>query len=166
VRHKVYGKHLGRNKNERTALFRNLVQALLLEEKIETTESKAKAIKGLVDKVINQAKTPTTRRLVSQFVQNKKAYEKLVNDLVPRLGNRVSGYTSIVRVGKRLGDNAMIVQMSLLAEEKKAVESSRGKTEDKKEEKKTTKKEAEIKVKETAKKTEKREEKPKKGGKK
>lgn len=96
------------------------MQSLFIEEKIETTEAKAKAIKGLVDKIINQAKSPTSKTLVTQFIQNDKAYTKLVNELLPRLNSRTSGYTSVVRVGRRLGDSAPVVQMSLLVEEKVA----------------------------------------------
>lgn len=116
MRHRVYGKILGRNKNERTALFKNLVQALIQSEKIETTEAKAKAIKSLVDKLISQAKSANTKRLVSQFLVKKEIQEKLFKNIVPRLKNRTSGFTSIVRVGKRLGDGAMMVQMRLLVE--------------------------------------------------
>jgi large subunit ribosomal protein L17 len=119
VKHRVYGKILGRNRNKRAALFRNLVQSLILAEKIQTTEAKAKAVKGLVDKIINQAKSPTTRRLVSQFLVRKEPFEKLVKDLVPRLKSRSSGYSSIVKIGRRLGDRAMMVQMKLLTEEAK-----------------------------------------------
>lgn len=119
MRHKVYGKHLGRNKNERTALFKNLVQSLILSESIETTEAKAKAIKGLIDKIITQAKSPSTRRLVSQFLVSKKTQDKLIKEILPRLSTRTSGYTSTVRMAKRLGDNALIVKMSLILEEPK-----------------------------------------------
>lgn len=117
MRHKVYGKHLGRDANARTALFRNLVQSLFLEEKIVTSEAKAKAIKGTVDKLINQAKSPSTRRLVNQFVTHKKTQEKLIKELLPRLKNRNSGYTSIIRLGRRMGDNTAMVQVSLILEE-------------------------------------------------
>lgn len=116
MRHSVYGKKLSRDKNQRTALFRALVSSLILSESIQTTEAKAKAIKGLVDKVINQAKSANTKHLVGQFFTQSKITNKL-NDLIPRLSNRTSGYTSIVRVGKRLGDGAMVVQMRLLVEE-------------------------------------------------
>jgi large subunit ribosomal protein L17 len=119
VRHNVYGKKLGRNKNERSGLFKNLVQSLLTFEKIETTQAKAKAIKGLVDKIINQAKTPSTRRLVSQFLVDKKTQEKLINEVLPRLQTRNSGYTSTIKVGRRLGDGAMMVQIKLLLEDAK-----------------------------------------------
>ena len=114
MRHRVYGKKLGRTRNERTALFKNLVQSLIISGSIETTEVKAKSIKGLVDKLVNQAKTPATRRLVSQFLTNKKFSEELIKNIAPRLRTRNSGYTSVVRVGKRLGDSSMIVRMSLL----------------------------------------------------
>jgi large subunit ribosomal protein L17 len=116
VRHRVYGRILGRTKNERTTLFKGLVRSLILWEKIETTEAKAKAIKGLIDKLINQAKSPTTRRLISQFLVEKPIQEKLVKDIAPRLKNRTSGYVSITRLGKRLGDGGVLVQMRLLTE--------------------------------------------------
>lgn len=121
MRHNVYGAHLGRNKNQRTALFKGLVQSLILSESIQTTESKAKAVKGLVDKIINQAKDTSTRRLVSQFLATKSTQDKLVKDLLPRLKDRTSGYTSVVKMGMRQGDGAMIVKMSLLLTETKKV---------------------------------------------
>lgn len=117
MRHRVYGKHLGRDRNQRSALFKNLVRSLILWEKIETTESKAKAVKGFVDKLINAAKSPDTRRLISQFLIDKKTQEKLIKELVPKLFGRTSGYTSITRLGQRMGDGAMMVQMRLLVEE-------------------------------------------------
>lgn len=111
MRHKVYGnKHL---------LFRNLVRSLFIFETIKTTQAKAKSVKGLVDKIISQAKSPATRFLVSRFISDKKIEEKLVKEILPRLKGRSSGFTSIVRIGKRLGDGAMLVQMSLLAEKAK-----------------------------------------------
>lgn len=121
MRHKVYGKHLGRDIGKRKALFKNLVRSLIISETIQTTESKAKAIKGLVDKIINQAKSPNTKKTAAQFLSKKDVEEKLFKNLVPRLMNRMSGYTSIVRVGRRLGDGAMIVQMRLLLKEEQKV---------------------------------------------
>lgn len=117
MRHKVYGKKLGRDKNQRDSLFKSLVQSLILSESIETTQVKAKAVKGLVDKIINQAKSPSTRRLVSQFLINKKVQDRLIKDLLPRLKARNSGYTSLVKMGRRLGDNSMVVKMSLILED-------------------------------------------------
>jgi len=114
VRHRVYGKHLNRDKNERTALFKNLVQSLILFEQIQTTQAKAKAISGLVDKLVNQAKTPQAAKLFDQFSNQKKIGEKLIKEIAPRFTDRSSGYTSIVKLGKRLGDGAMLVRMSFV----------------------------------------------------
>jgi large subunit ribosomal protein L17 len=119
VKHKVYGKHLSRDKNQRVALFKSLVGALILHGSIVTTQTKAKAIKGLVDKIISQAKSKNTQRLVSQFLINKDIQEKLFKEIVPSVKNRTSGYTTIVKLGNRPGDNAMKVRMSLLVEEAK-----------------------------------------------
>jgi large subunit ribosomal protein L17 len=100
VRHRIYGKHLGRNKNERQRLFTSLVRSLLLHGTIQTSLAKAKAISPLVDKIINSTK------------KNPNAY-----------GGRTSGYTSIVKLGRRLGDQTMMVRMSLIgAEELKPIE--------------------------------------------
>lgn len=129
MRHKVYGRHLGRDKNARVALFKNLVRSLILEEEITTSVPKAKAVKGLVDKIINQAKTPTTRKLVSQFLTDQKALDKLIKEIAPKLSDRKSGYTSLVRVGQRLGDGTTLVKMSFV--EGKKVTQKEEKTETK-----------------------------------
>lgn len=117
MRHNVYGRHLGRTKNQRTSLFRNLVGALILNGSIETTEAKAKAIKGLVDKIINQAKNKNSQRLVSQFLVHKNIQEKLFKEIIPVTKDRNSGFTSIVKLGQRLGDNTMKVRMSIISDE-------------------------------------------------
>lgn len=118
MRHRVYGKHLSRSKNERTALFKGLVRALFLNEQIQTTQAKANAIKGLVDKLITQVKGDGPKTLVNQYVSDKLVGEKLITDLAPRLSGRVSGYTSIVKLGVRPGDGAMMVLMKLLVAQK------------------------------------------------
>lgn len=123
MRHRVYGKKLGRNKDERDVLFKSLVQSLFTYGTIQTSEAKAKAIKGLVDKIINLAKSKNTQRLIQSFLSNKLLQERLIKEIAPKMQNRVSGYTSLVRMGRRLGDDTMIVRMSLIgAEEMKPVE--------------------------------------------
>ena len=117
MRHKLYGKKLGRNKDERTALFKSLVQELFLHGTITTTESKAKAVKGLVDKIINLAKSKNTQRLLQAYFSNKLLLERLIKEIAPKMENRTSGYTSLLRMGKRLGDQAMMVTMSLIGME-------------------------------------------------
>lgn len=116
MRHRVYGKHLGRDKDQRTALFKSLVRSLILEESIKTTQPKAKAVKGLVDKIITQAKSETSKRLVSQFLVHKNVQDKLTKEILPRVKSRTSGYTSMVKLGPRLGDGAMMVKVSLILE--------------------------------------------------
>ncbi len=117
MRHRVYGKKLGRTKNERTALFKSLVQELFLHGTITTSETKAKAIKGLVDKIINLAKSKTSERLLQSYFVNPKLQERLVKEIVPKLENRVSGYTNLIRLGTREGDRTTLVKMSVIGSE-------------------------------------------------
>lgn len=117
MRHRVYGKKLSRNKNERTALFKGLVQQLVLHGTITTSESKAKAIKGLVDKIINLAKSKNSQRLLQAYFTNKVLQERLVKEIVPKLEDRVSGYTSMIRTGVREGDRSTLVRMSIIGNE-------------------------------------------------
>ena len=122
MRHRVYGKHLGRNKDERRNLFKGLLRLLLTHGTIQTSETKAKAIKGLVDKIINLAKDKKEARLQS-FLTDKNLRDRLIKEIVPLLGGRTSGYTSMVRMGTRLGDQTTMVRMSLIgAEELKSLE--------------------------------------------
>lgn len=123
MRHRVYGKHLGRNKDERKTLFKGLIYSLISFGTIQTSETKAKAIKGLVDKVINLAKGKNTKNQLQSSISDKSLRERLVNDILPKLGNRTSGYTSMMRMGTRSGDQTMMVKMSLIgAEELKPIE--------------------------------------------
>lgn len=123
MRHRIYGKHLGRDKDTRKTLFKGLVQALLTHGTIETSEAKAKSIKGLVDKVINLAKAKNSQLHLQSFLSDKNTRERLIKEVVPKLGNKTSGYTSLVKMGRRLGDQTMIVKMSLIgAEELKPIE--------------------------------------------
>ncbi len=116
MRHRVYGKHLGRDFNERKALFKSLISSLLNYGTIQTTQSKAKAVKGLVDKVVNLAKDKKTQPFLQQYITNKALRDRLIG-LTSSLKDRNSGYTTLVRLGTRLGDNAMMVRMSLINNE-------------------------------------------------
>lgn len=117
MRHRVYGSQLGRNKDERSRLFKALLQVLFTYGTIETSQEKGKAIKGLVDKVINLAKNKNTSRLVKSYINNKDLENRLIKEIVPKLGTRSSGYTSMVRLGTRMGDQTMMVRMSLIGAE-------------------------------------------------
>ncbi len=108
----VYGKKFGRDTNERRALFKGLMSSLVLNERIQTTEAKAKAIKSSTEKAVTRAKKSgdIARRLLGDMF-NSAAMDKLINDIAPRFKNRNGGYTRIIRVGRRFGDNAMEVVM-------------------------------------------------------
>jgi len=113
----VYGKHLGRDKDERRNLFKGLVQSLFTYGTIQTSEAKAKAIKALVDKVVNLAKDKNKKHLLAAYLVNKDLLNRLVSEIVPKLDGRTSGYTSLVRLGARFGDQTMMVKMSLIGAE-------------------------------------------------
>jgi len=121
MRHRVKGKKLGRDSGQRKALFKNLINALILREEIETTESKAKAVKGLVDKLITRGKTGTlhARRLIAAFLADKQAVNKLVDEIAPRFKTRPGGFTRMIRLGRRRGDDAMMVKLELVEKKEK-----------------------------------------------
>lgn len=117
MRHRVKAKHLNRDTNSRKALFKSLVTALIQKGEIETTEPKAKAIKGLVDKLIHKAQDGGVhaRRILARFFGRRDIVNQLVDGVAPAMQDRQSGYTRIVRIGKRRGDNTMMVKMELVA---------------------------------------------------
>jgi len=108
----VFGRRLKRDIKERKALFKSLISSLVLKERIKTTEAKAKSIKGDVDKFITKVKKNEdfARRFLTKSL-SPVALEKLINNIVPRFKNRQSGYTRIIRLGKRVSDHAQMVVM-------------------------------------------------------
>ncbi len=116
MRHRKSGRKLGRNTNQRQALIKGLIRSLILNERLNTTEAKAKTIRGLVDKLISAAKAGSlsARRRVLAFLPDKKAVNKLFDDIAGRNKTRVSGFTSLVRVGRRRGDNAMMAKLEII----------------------------------------------------
>lgn len=107
MRKNVFGRQFKRDANERKALFKNLLTSLVVNEKIQTTEAKAKAIKASADKLVTKAKTggQNALRLIEADV-NHDAAIKLIDDLGVRFANRAGGYTRIIKMGKRVADNA------------------------------------------------------------
>ncbi|MBU3978309.1 50S ribosomal protein L17 [Patescibacteria group bacterium] len=107
MRKNVFGRQLKRTRNERKALFKSLLTSLVLYERIQTTEAKAKAIKGDADKLITKAKKGGLHayRLLEPDLATI-AVKKLLSTIAPRFTNRQGGYTRIIRVGRRLKDNA------------------------------------------------------------
>ena len=150
MRHRVKGKKLSRTSSQRKALFKGLINALVIHGEIKTTESKAKAVRGLLDKLITRGKKGTlhSRRLIAAFLQNKLAVNRIVDELGPLFAKRPGGFSRMVRLGARRGDNATMVKLELVekpapakTKETKASsdKSSKGK-EEKAKEKKTTEK--------------------------
>jgi len=119
MRHRKKGKKLSRNIKQRQALFKGLIQSLIINEQIKTTEAKAKAIKGLMDNLITKAKkgSLSTRRQVMAFLPNKKAVHKLFDVIAPRTKDRTSGFTRFIRLGRRRGDNALIAKVEFVDKE-------------------------------------------------
>jgi len=120
MRHLKSGRQLSRNSSHRWALMRNLITALLREEKIRTTDPKAKELRRWVDRVITLGKQGTlhARRQVLSIVQDKAVVRKLFDTIGPRFKDRPGGYTRIVKVGIRRGDAAQMSVIELVASEK------------------------------------------------
>lgn len=118
MRKNVFGRKFKRDVNERKALFKSLMSSLVLRERIKTTEAKAKAIKGDVDKLITTAKKnqDNARRFLTKSL-SPDALEKLIIKVVPRFKNRQGGYTRIIRLGKRVSDHAQMVVMEWVEKE-------------------------------------------------
>ena len=116
MRHKVAGRKLDRASGHRRALYRNLVTDLLGYEKIITTEAKAKEVRGLAEKMITLGKNGNlnSRRQAQAFIIDKKVTEKVFNELAPRYVERPGGYSRITKLGPRLGDGAVMVQLELV----------------------------------------------------
>ena len=110
MRKHIFGRQLSRDANERKALFRNLMSELVLHEKIQTTEQKAKAIKGKVEKLVTKAKKNDihARVLISPYL-TQEATDKILEQIAPRFSDRPGGYTRIIRLKRRLQDNASMV---------------------------------------------------------
>src|SRR5690348_6271692 len=119
MRHLKAGKKLGRNTSHRRALLRNLVTSLVVEERIETTVPKAKAIRRHVEKMITLGKRGdvSARRLAASYLMTDDAVTKLFDTLGPRYGDRNGGYTRIVRTGFQRGDGAEKAFIELLGSE-------------------------------------------------
>ena len=116
MRHRKKGRYLGRNSKHRKALYRNLLTCLLEHERIETTEAKAKELRGLTDKMISLGKEGTlhARRRALSVLRTKETVAKLFSDVVSRFQNRQGGYTRIIKTRRRPGDSAKLVAIELV----------------------------------------------------
>jgi large subunit ribosomal protein L17 len=119
MRHLKAGRKFGRTSAHRKALFRNLVGALILRERISTTLAKAKELRGKVEKTITLGKKGTlhARRQAFKLAPQKETVQKLFGPLAERYAKRPGGYTRIIKIGPRKGDNAPMAFIELVDRE-------------------------------------------------
>lgn len=108
MRHNKKFNHLGRKSQHRKAMLSNMATSLIMHKRIFTTTAKAKALKVFVEPLVTRAKEDNThnRRTVFSYLNNKYAVTELFSVVAPKVGDRPGGYTRILKVGNRLGDNA------------------------------------------------------------
>jgi large subunit ribosomal protein L17 len=125
MRHKVAGYKLSRDKDERAALRRILINQLFTHERIRTTQAKAHSVRGQAESLITlakrgneagEAKMVHARRLAAARLGNPEVVKKLFEDIAPRYVDRVGGYTRILKLGPRSGDAAEMVLLELVEE--------------------------------------------------
>ena len=116
MRHRKRGRQLGRNSKHRLALFRNMVTSLMEHERIETTEAKAKELRGITDRLITLGKQGTlqARRGALRVLRTKQTVQKLFDDVAKRFPERNGGYTRIIKTRQRPGDAAKLVAIELV----------------------------------------------------
>ncbi len=107
------GRKLSKIGSHRIAMFRNMIVSLIMNERITTTNPKAKELKRFFDSVVNDAKKKNYVN-IRKWVNNKNAFDKLVNVIAERFKNRDSGYTTIINMGYRKGDNSLISMIKLV----------------------------------------------------
>lgn len=119
MRHKVAGYKLGRTTSHRRSLLRNMVTSLIMEERIETTVIKAKAVRPQVEKMITLGKKGdlAARRQAAAYLMTDEAVRKLFDTVAPRFGDRNGGYLRITRTGWQKGDGAEKAFIELLGSE-------------------------------------------------
>ena len=129
MRHLKAGRKLGRTSPHRKALFRNLVGALIQRERISTTLAKAKELRGKVEKTITLGKKGTlqARRQAFKLAPQKETVQKVFGPLAERYAKRPGGYTRIIKIGPRKGDNAPMAFIELVDREGDAPAPEKGK---------------------------------------
>lgn len=119
MRHRKYGKRLGRTSSHRIAMFRNMVTSLFEHERIVTTTEKAKEVRPIAEKMITLAKRGDlhARRQAAAFIRSKAIVEKLFTDIKDKFTERNGGYTRILQTGVRKGDAAGMAIIELVGYE-------------------------------------------------
>ncbi|SKB54054.1 50S ribosomal protein L17 [Daejeonella lutea] len=116
MRHGKKVNHLSRTDSHRRAMLANMASSLILHKRITTTLAKAKALRVYVEPIITKSKDDTThsRRTVFSYLQNKEVVSILFRDVAPKVANRPGGYTRILKMVNRLGDNASMALIELV----------------------------------------------------
>jgi len=115
MRKRKKGRKLSRKRDQRNALLKSLASAVILKERIKTTEAKAKEVSVYVEKFITTAKKGdlASRRRLSQFF-SPKIVKKLIDEIAPRYEKRKGGYTRVIKLGQRIDDGAKIAFIELV----------------------------------------------------
>ncbi|MFI5158384.1 MAG: 50S ribosomal protein L17 [Sphingobacteriales bacterium] len=116
MRHGKKVNHLGRTNSHRKAMMGNMATSLILHKRITTTLAKAKALRGYVEPLLTKSKNDTThsRRTVFSYLQDKDAVSILFRDIAEKIASRPGGYTRIIKLENRLGDNAEMAIIELV----------------------------------------------------
>ncbi len=116
MRHRKSFNHLGRTSSHRKAMLSNMASSLIMHKRIFTTLAKAKALRGYVEPLITKAKEDTThsRRIVFKYLKNKYAVTELFREVSVKVADRPGGYTRIIKLENRLGDNAEMAMIELV----------------------------------------------------
>ncbi|WP_297332172.1 50S ribosomal protein L17 [Flavobacterium sp.] len=116
MRHGKKINHLGRQAGHRKLMLANMACSLIEHKRINTTVAKAKALKQYVEPLVTKSKEDTThnRRVVFSYLRNKYAVTELFREVAAKVGDRPGGYTRIIKLGNRLGDNADMAMIELV----------------------------------------------------
>src|SRR5690606_36883374 len=116
MRHGKKVNHLGRTDSHRKAMLANMASSLIKHKRITTTLAKAKSLRMYVEPIITKSKTDTThsRRIVFSYLQDKEVVTELFRDIAAKVANRPGGYTRIIKLNNRLGDNAEMALIELV----------------------------------------------------
>jgi len=116
MRHGKKINHLGRTASHRSAMLSNMASSLILHKRISTTVAKAKALRKYVEPLLTKAKLDSThsRRIAFSYLQNKESVKELFSNVADKIADRPGGYTRILKMGARLGDNAELCIMELV----------------------------------------------------
>jgi large subunit ribosomal protein L17 len=131
MRHRNAGYKLGRNTSHRRAMLRNLVTSVILMDRVETTITKCKATRPIIEKMITLGKTGTVhaRRQAAAYLMTPESVDRLFATVAPRYSDRQGGYLRITRTGARKGDAAEMAFIELLGAEKELNEKAQKRSE-------------------------------------